>query len=98
MALQEQHHAPYLLLLLPGPPDALHPSGPDPGRLVQTLWLLIDHPQGFVAEAVHQPSGEHRADSLDQARGQVAAHGIGAGGQLGAVAVSPELIAVDWMV
>ena len=98
VALQEQHHAPYVLLLHPGPFDALHPAGPDPRRLGQSFRLLVDHSQGLVAESVHQPSGKHRADALDQARGQVAAHGIGAGGQLGAVAVSPELIAVDGMV
>ena len=98
VALQKQHHAPYLLLFLPSPPDALHPAGPDPRRLGQSLRLLIDHPQCLVAEAVHQPSGKHRADALDQAGGQVTAHGIGAGGQLGAVAVSPELVAVDGMI
>ena len=67
VALKEQHHAPYLLLLHPGPLDALHPAGADPRRLGQTLRLLIDHPQGLVAEAVHQSSGKHRADALHQA-------------------------------
>ena len=64
VALQEQHHAPYLLLLLPCPFDALHPAGSDPRSLGQTLRLLIDHLQGVVAETVHQPSGKHRADTL----------------------------------
>ena len=67
MALQEQHHAPYLLLLHPSQLDALHPAGPDPGSLGQAFRLLIDHSQGLVAEAVHQPSGKHRADALHQA-------------------------------
>ena len=98
VALQEQHHAPYLLLVLPSPPDALHPAGADPGSLGQTLRVLVDHPQGLIAKTVRQPSGEHRADTLHQARGQVAAHGIGAGRQLGAVALCSELIAVDGVV
>ena len=44
VALQEQHHIAYLLLLHPGPLDALRPARPDPRRLGQTLRLLIDHP------------------------------------------------------
>ena len=66
VALQKQHHAPYLLLLLPGLFDALHPAWPDPRRLGQALRLLVDHSQGVVAEAVHQPSGKHRANALHQ--------------------------------
>ena len=98
VALQEQHHVAYLLLLHPSPFDVLQPAGPDSRRLGQTLRLLIDHSQGLVAEAVHQPSGKHWADALHQGRGQVSAHGIGAGGQLGTVAVSPELIAMGGMI
>ena len=67
VALQEQHHAPYLLLLQPGPLDALQPAWPDPLCFHQTLRLLVDHSQGIVTEAVHQPSGKHRADAFNQA-------------------------------
>ena len=66
VALQEQHHVPYLLLLHPSPFDVLHPARPYPRRLGQALRLLIDHSQGLVPEAVHQPSGQHWADALHQ--------------------------------
>ena len=67
VALQKQHHTPYLLLLHPGLLDALHPARPDPRRLDQALRLFVNHPQGLIAEAVHQPSGQHWADALHQA-------------------------------
>jgi hypothetical protein len=55
---------------------------------------LLDDVQGLLAKLVHHPPGEDGTDALDELGAEVAADGVGAGGEEGGIAGNLELEAI----
>ena len=92
LALQKQHHVPDLALGPPGVGDHRNALFADARHLGQAAPVVLDDLQGVLAEAVHDATGHHRAQPLDETRTQVFAYPVHRGRDLRGEPVDFELL------
>ena len=81
MGTEEDHDLLHLSLGVEGFAELDDPGLPEPRDFAESLRLLVDDPQGVLAQHVCDAFGESGADSLDQAGGEVGADALDAAGQ-----------------
>jgi hypothetical protein len=78
--LQEHHHVPDFLVLLPGLGNHLEFELRNAFHLDEPFHVVLEHVEGVFAEVLDDAGGGYGPHALDEARTQVLFEGVGRGG------------------